>query len=482
MARRLALELTNTEARALLLAASESRVTIEKSLTVPLAAEESKGEKTTPEQRVVDGLSGMGISRLETIAVVGRADVELRLLTIPPAPDEELPDLVRFQASQELPGLDAGAMLDYLPLDQPTAEPRRVLAAVLKPAVKKRLETICHDAKLTLIQIVLRSAASASMLMNERPELREGCCLLVEVLGRRVELSAVHNRQVVFLRHVLLSADPNESEESAESLGSEVLRTRAVVAGQEGGQPVDSVAMIGEGRPRRELADRLGTAIGQKVALVDPLPRMAIVDSRADLSPADRHHATALLGAALDEASDRRPAFDFINPRQPPKPPSRRGTYVLLGLVAAAAVLAFVVINHIHATGLVDTIHRLEKTSTALKPRVIEADAVIKASDEVENWINGEVVWIDELRWLSEQLPPAQDSKVLLLSVLSNDRVREMVLDGLARNGDAKATLDRSLQDTTHQLAPRSSDDLGDGQYQIKFRSSVRIKAQPKQK
>ena len=119
MARRLALELTNVEARALLLTVSESRVHVEKSLTLPLAAEAPAEGQPTVEQKVVEFLNKNGISRVETLAVVGRADIELRLLSVPPSPDDELPGLVRFQAAGEFANLDADAMLDYLPLDEP---------------------------------------------------------------------------------------------------------------------------------------------------------------------------------------------------------------------------------------------------------------------------------------------------------------------------------------------------------------------------
>ena len=221
MSLKLAIELTGVEARVLLLSVFESRIEIEKSLTVPLLPPGNKendegnnendgdaGKKPAAslEQTVVDALAQNGISRVETIAVVGRADVELRLLNVPQAPDAELPDIVRFQAARELPGIDEKTPLDYLPLGEAEAgeQSQRVLAAVLKPGVIGRLEKICHDAKLTLTRIVLRPAATVSLILRQKPELGDGCCLLVEMLGRQVEFAAMHRGQVVFLTDVPL--------------------------------------------------------------------------------------------------------------------------------------------------------------------------------------------------------------------------------------------------------------------------------------
>jgi len=478
MPRRLLLELTTTEARALVVSASESRVTIEKSLVVSLATAEVQAEPAALEQKAIGALVAEGLGRLETIAVVGRADIELRLLAVPPSPDEELPSLVRFQAAQELPNLDADTPLDYLPLGDAPDRPRRVLAAVLKPGVRERLQRIGDGAKLPLAHIVLRAAASASLMLQEKPELRERCFLLVEILDRRVELAAVSHGRVVFLRHVLLSADPTTSADAAESLVSEVRRTRVVVANQEDGQTVEPVVLVGDGPPSRALAERLGAAADARVVVADPLPRSTVVASGAILSPQDRQAATALLGAAADDAAGRSPAFDFLHPRQPPKPPSRRGVYVLAGVAVATLVLALVVMSQLQTADLNRDIRQRQAESASLEQKVKQGDAIIAASDEVEAWLGREVVWLDELRWLSERFPPAQDARLTLLTGVSGDRGRGMELAGLARHAGAKAALDQNLRDATHQVVPKTSEARSGGQYQISFGSSLRIKPQ----
>ena len=478
MPRQLAIELTSGEARALLLAVSESHITVEKSLVVPLTAEE-KGDDAanrTVEETVAGALLENGITRVETLAVVGRADIELRLLTVPPAPEEELPSLVRFQASHELPNFDASTLLDYLPLEENSEQPRRVLAAVLKRGVKERLEKICRNAKLTLTHIVLRSAASASLMLRQKPELRSTCCLLVEILGRQVELTAVNGGRVVFLRHMLLSADPTDSPEAADNLTSEIRRTRVVVANQEKVDVVAPLLLIGQGEARCLLADRLRTTVDTEVSLVDPLPESIVAEPATSISPQDRDYCAALVGAVADEAAGRPHALDFLNPRQPPKTPSRRNTYVVTGLAVVALVFALVVFREIQSANLKKEVIRLQNIRAEQKPKIEEGEKIIEASEQVETWVRGEVAWLEELRWLSEQFPPAEEATLKKLNAFGDDRRREMVLDGYTRDAPAKAKLDGGLRDPRHTMVPKTTEDRRDEKYKVSFSSSVNLK------
>ena len=48
---------------------------------------------------------------------------------MPPAPDNELPDLIRFQAMREFGAMQSDWPLDFIPLDSDPEQPRSVLAA-----------------------------------------------------------------------------------------------------------------------------------------------------------------------------------------------------------------------------------------------------------------------------------------------------------------------------------------------------------------
>ena len=98
---------------------------------------------------------------------VGRGSIELRQLQLPPAPDEELPDMVRFQAAREFNELDENWLLDFVPIDQGAEGPRTVLAMAIAPAVIRQIEGVCEQAGLKMQRLLLRPCAAASLLTGE---------------------------------------------------------------------------------------------------------------------------------------------------------------------------------------------------------------------------------------------------------------------------------------------------------------------------
>ncbi len=485
MSRILAIELIGTEARALLLSASESRITIEKSVTIGLVSADEKNTEDADqkppaslEQTVVDALAKNGISRLETIAVVGRADVELRLLNVPKAPEAELPDIVRFQAARELSGIDEKTPLDYLPLGEakPGEQTQRVLAAVLKPGVIDRLKKICHDAKLTLTRIVLRPAATASLMLRQNPELGDGCCLLVEMLGRQVEFAVVHRGQVVFLRHMLLSGNPMESSQAADNLFAEIRRTRVVVANQENVETLEPVVLVGNSPDHGRFAERLAAETMAATRLIDPLPRSMVADPATAVSADQSVYCAGLLGAVADEVEGSPHAFDFLHPRRPPQPPSRRNTYILGGLAAATIVLAVIALNWVQTAQLKADIRRLGQEAVALEPEVKKGDKLVADAEEVADWLKNEVVWLEELAWLSQRLPDSKDAMFTSFSATSNNRGRKMRLKGFVRNPDIVSALYNGLRDSTHRVVDeKRNENRTQKGYEILYSSSVQI-------
>src|SRR3954468_2882863 len=58
-----------------------------------------------------------GLSRGDALIAVGRTSIELRFLTLPPMPPEELPDSVRLQAVRQFTTLGDEWPLDFVPLE-----------------------------------------------------------------------------------------------------------------------------------------------------------------------------------------------------------------------------------------------------------------------------------------------------------------------------------------------------------------------------
>jgi len=117
----LAIEWDGGEARLVVAATRGERVVIEQAFSVGLDSGEpgeTAGERSVGGQ-IAAALAARGIGRIDTLAAVGRSSIELRQLSLPPAPEAELPEMVRFQAMREFNEFDESWLLDFVPIDQP---------------------------------------------------------------------------------------------------------------------------------------------------------------------------------------------------------------------------------------------------------------------------------------------------------------------------------------------------------------------------
>src|SRR5579872_3813585 len=106
MARLLALEWDSYEARVVVASARGESISIDDAFAValPPRGDEEPGDADRDAVRggaIGAALAARRLGRVQCLAAVGRANIELKQLSLPPAPDDELPDLVRFQALRD---------------------------------------------------------------------------------------------------------------------------------------------------------------------------------------------------------------------------------------------------------------------------------------------------------------------------------------------------------------------------------------------
>ena len=76
-----------------------------------------------------------GLEDTETLVAIGRGKAELRELQLPPVPDEELPDMVRFQAIRSFATAGESATVDYLLTKRSESGVEMIAAAIPMLAV-----------------------------------------------------------------------------------------------------------------------------------------------------------------------------------------------------------------------------------------------------------------------------------------------------------------------------------------------------------
>lgn len=478
MPRYLALHWNSSEASGVVASLAGGRLVVEEVFSIPLDSGFAEGQ--TPESdfadRLAAALKSRRLGRLETIVALGRDRVELRPLSLPAAPDEELPELVRFQALRQFNNLEEHWPLDFLPLEVPDESARHVLAAATRPDWVDEAQRVCDAAGVKLTRLVLRPCAAASLVARRLGERAAGSWLVVNLQGDEADLAVMVDSRISFLRQAHLSGDPMTEPDSAAALLPELRRTMAAAQNQPGNRPVESIVLLGAGDRYTALAARISEELALPAEAVDPFDGIQWAGRSAAAGPESYRKLASLIGAAWDEAASTPPAFDFLHPRQRPAPPSRRNTYALAGLAVALLVLAWFAVHWIRGDRLHSEILVLQRNSKALDKNFQQAEKSEKEAEEVAEWVGDGVNWLDELSWLSQRFPIAEDAMLTQVKFAVNSGRGEITLDGVARDVTSVAELDRGLHDERHRLAGKSkSESDAKRPYGVQFRSSVRI-------
>ena len=121
-------------------------------------------------------------------------------------------------------------------------------------------------------------------------------------------------------------------------------------------------------------------------------------------------------------------------------------------------------------------IRDLQSESASLDRKVTEAAKVEKTAGEIRKWTAGDVVWLDELRRMSERFPPSQDAMLTQLQMLSGQAGSDITMEGLARNVEAVKTMEEKVQDTSRRMVSKDkSEDTSLSPYSLRFRSTLVI-------
>ena len=451
MAQILALEWDGSEARLVVAATRGERTVIEQAFTVALRTAES-GEDQDAEEVDVGGqiaaaVSDRGIGRLDTLVAVGRASIELRQLSLPPAPDDELPELVQFQAMREFNEFDEDWLLDFVPLDEgQEEEARSVLAAAIGPELVRQLQETCEKAGLAPQRLILRPCAAASLLGRTEAAESTPPKLLVDLLADEADLTVMIDRKVVFLRTTRVSGDPLGDPDQRPALLAEIRRTIAAAENQLGGQRIEAVALCGSDEQHAAMAQWIEKQLGTPTNVFDPFAGLNLGRTLRGSLPEQPGRFAPLLGMVVAELEGTGHAIDFLHPRHRPEPPTRRMKWVFAGAAAVLLVASFFGYRGWDRYDLNRQIAKLEKESKELAPKVTQTEKDVAAVTAIEKWTATDVAWLDQLHKLSEDFRPAKEVMLLDLTLDSYTPGGRMTLDGLAAGADSITAMEEDLR------------------------------------
>jgi Tfp pilus assembly PilM family ATPase len=495
MSRLLALEWSETEARLVVGSLHGEEAVVEQAFSVPLSsaagqppsadAKTGAAAEATADvgRQIAAALAARGIRKIDTVVAIGRANIELRQLTLPPAPDDELPEMVRFQALREFNALQEDWPLDFIPIDEDPAQPRNVLAAAIAADLVGQIQHTCQTASLKLRRLVLRPCGAASLFCRRQAEGLPRARLLVDLLADEADLTVVIERKVIFLRTARLAGDPLTDAEARQAFFGELRRTMAAVHNQLAGRRVEAIVLCGAGPQHATLCQQIDERLGTPTELFDPFSGLRLESGLEQALPEHPSRFAPLLGILLDELTESAHSVDFLHPRRKAPPPSRKKQYLLGGL--AAAVIAIVVGGYvwIRAGQYDDEIAERVEDLKSWDARAERAKKITKSVESIQKFIGADSVWLDEISWLSGKLPPAEETMLTSFVALANadKKTAEMKLEGFAKTAATLKTMAQDVGDASHRLSSKETvDSKAQSGYSIRFNASVEVGAEAK--
>jgi Tfp pilus assembly PilM family ATPase len=473
----IALEWDHREIRIVSASGKGRQVVIEHAFSIPSGeggAADPQAANLTKQigQKIAAALESHNLAKCEAVVAVGRSSIELRQLQLPPAPDDDLPELVRFQAPREFNEFDDKWLLDFVSIDGSPAGPRNVLAMAIGPAVIKQIETVCEAAGVKMRRLVLRPCEAAALVANDKSIPRGKVVMLVDPLGFEADLTVIVDGQAVFLRTTRLAGDPPPLP----ALLAEIRLTMAAAANQLGGRKIESILICGTEVRHAELSTQLQTELGIAVERFDPFTGITLGGSLTTDPPQHSGRYAPLLGMLLTELKPAQHAIDFLHPRRRPDPPDPRRKWILAASVGGALLLSYLIYQRAEHSWLAGEVDAMQKESDSLVKEVEAAKKLHANVAEVATWADEDVVWLDRLQQLNQNFPTAENAALNQLTLTATKRGGQIDLKGFVRRTDVIAAMEDSLNDRVGKMTIKNSrEDRSVSPYTWAFEGTVAI-------
>lgn len=466
MPRILAIDWDRREVRGLLVASGPTGMSVAGAWAVSLATADPSGLSGKQiGARLAAAMSGQVGGKVTTLVGVGRDNVQMQLLSLPPAPADELPELVRFQADREFTTLGSEAALDFIPISGDAQTPHQVLAVALNAAGMTEAREVCEALGVEPNRIPLRACAAATLVHRSAVVAADKVALIVNPLTDEADLTVQTGEKVVLMRTVRLP-DPSQAEARQRALVGEIRRTMAAVRQQLADRKVEQVVVCGD----RDAVDPGGALTAELEAPVTAFDPTAHAPSglASHRVPADSlARFAAVLGMALSEADRRPPIVDFANVR-------RRAAARQFGRVHALAAAAAVIAGLWFAAHLwrqvsdpAREVAEIEAEIAGLQSQAEKYEAVTAQAAAIERWL-ATVNWLDELEQFARRVRPqplsakefpVNDDVVVTQLTMSRPSGMgavggQMDLQAKAKSDAAVRDLEQRLRDSHHRVMP----------------------------
>ncbi len=410
MARILAIEWDHQQLRVVEAAARVGKVEVRRACAWSEAVHPNPVHAEEAGKRLRERLKEAGIAPAPVYFAVGRDRLLFREVRYPDVPAAEVPAVVHFQASKELNFPAEEAVIDYAlnGVPGPLGE-KRALAVVLRKELLAAIQKTCKVAGLKLEGVAARPFAVLAgwQAQASRPPATEARALLV-LNGSTGEFCAARGRELLFSRQLSWDFDgpggsPNGSLSgslSAPVLIPELRRTLAAYTAQYLAHPLQTLHLAGAASPA--LAERLASGLRVTVEPYDPTGGVSL----GNVPDAERTGFAGVLGLAQAALSGKRPAVDFLKPKEAhPKDPRKKRYALAAAAAGVLLVLGAAILYGFAVSARNERIEELQSGNARLVKQIGGFGDVDKRMERISEWAGGEMVVLDELYDLVAHFP-----------------------------------------------------------------------------
>jgi len=439
------------------------------------------------------------------IVDIPRQDAVLNLTPLPPGSTHELAQMVDVQAAKELPFAKDQAVIDFAVAGERQEGMCDVWVAAVRTAVVDRYRQAVANAGLRLERIGLRPYANLAAL--EPALVAVGQTLVVDIGPSMTEIDVIREGRLTYSRAASVSvplkgldvlpeqapAEPGPGTGEGlipliddriprpgpmEVLLIEVSRTIEAYRATAPGATIDRIVLAGTGCIGRDVVEKFEERFGAPTGIYEAPSsigwRQGSENSAAPFS--------AAIGLALSSLTEGVSRFDFLHPKEPEagQRVRQRQRPVLVAtvalFVAAAGVLAYYPFRV--KEGEVDRL----KTRVASENEDKEArQELLKQVADAEAWHDKSVIWIDQLKLLSDVFPPnakcyitkvdfTEKGKITIDLVAKDNEVATKIVDQVVAIKDKKGK-------QVFRAKPGKGTDSSDPDYPVKDKVLIELEA-----
>ena len=396
------------------------------------------------EDWLASAMSAAGVSARHAFVVLGQKDVVTRWLEVPAVPDEELPELVRWQAGTKSTVAVDQLIVDYLPLPvAEDAETRSVLLATVANDTVSEIRRELSVAGLDLRGVGIGSLALTDLALKLVTGHATNDGLVIAADKNQVEVTVHQQGHTVLTHSAVLSGESDPARVAGQAISRALFAAGNAVSDLN----LTSAILLGSLAPDLEevVRDRLvRSGDGPRVDVVSLADsRLVHFKSMTDAELIGSAAMAAAVGGLLTANGQVVERVDFLDPHKPP-PPKRRVSNQLVTRVVVGSLLLVGLVYAIQTFGAreIETeISGLETQVAVERMRFFGANsagsqAPLPSTTSVDRWQSQRVQWLDQLHELLPLLGESDD--VILTEVNMSQDVRKglgrITLTGLAND------------------------------------------------